>query len=193
MTGDQWSDSEVLASLPRQPELMGVLYERHALAVFRYLARRAGPGTAEDLVSEVFVAALDARTRVVAHDSGSALPWLYGIAMNVLRRHFRGGPPGWTAAAEQGMDWDAVDARLDAQAQRSRLRAALGALSAADRELLLLVAWEGLTAAEAAAVLGIGKVAARSRLHRARHRALAALDADGRPALMTTAHGEEAP
>jgi RNA polymerase sigma-70 factor (ECF subfamily) len=193
MTGDQWSDSDVLASLPRQPELMGVLYERHALAVFRYLARRAGPGTAEDLVSEVFVAALDARKRVVAHDSGSALPWLYGIAMNVLRRHLRGRPPGWTAAAGEGMDWDAVDARLDAQAQRSRLRAALGALPDADRELLLLVAWEGLTASEAAAVLGIGKVAARSRLHRARHRALAALDADDRTALMTAAHGEEAP
>ena len=42
MTGDQRSDSELLASLPRQPELMGVLYERHAPAVFRYLARRAG-------------------------------------------------------------------------------------------------------------------------------------------------------
>jgi RNA polymerase sigma-70 factor (ECF subfamily) len=193
MTVHQWSDSEILARLPRQPELMGVLYERHALAVFRYLARRAGPGTAEDLVSEVFVAALDGRKRVVAHDSGSALPWLYGIAMNLLRRHFRGGPTGWTAAADEGMDWDAVDARLDAQAQRGRLRAALGALSEADRELLLLVAWEGLTAAEAAAVLGIGKVAARSRLHRARQRALAALDADGQPALMTTAHGEEAP
>lgn len=192
MTGDQWSDSELLASLPRQPELMGVLYERHARAVFRYLARRAGPGQAEDLVSEVFIAALDARKRVVAHDSGSALPWLYGIAMNVLRRHFRGGPPGLTAAAEQGVDWDAVDARLDAQAQRSRLRAALGALSEADRELLLLVAWEGLTAPEAATVLGIGKIAARSRLHRARHRALAALEADDRTALMTTAHVEEA-
>jgi len=191
MTGDQWSDSEVLARLPRQPELMGVLYERHSRAVFRYLARRAGPGTAEDLLSEVFIAALDARTRVVAHHSSSALPWLYGIAMNVLRRHFRSGPPGWTAAAEQGVDWDAVDARLDAQAQRGRLRAALRALSEADRELLLLVAWEGLTAAEAAAVLGIGKVAARSRLHRARHRALAALNADDQPALMTTAHNKE--
>src|SRR5580693_10559059 len=89
MTGDQRSDSELLASLPRQPELMGVLYERHAPAVFRYLARRAGPAAAEDLLSEVFIAALSASRRVVAHDSGSALPWLYGIALNVLRNHFR--------------------------------------------------------------------------------------------------------
>ena len=60
------------------------------------------------------------------------------------------------------MDWDAVDARLDAEAKRGQLRSALTALPERDRELLLLVAWEGLTPAEAAAVLGIGKVAARA-------------------------------
>ena len=192
MTGDQWSDSELLASLPRQPELMGVLYERHALAVFRYLARRAGPTAAEDLLSEVFIGALDARKRVVAHDSGSALPWLYGIAMNVLRRYFRRSQPTWAEAPEQAMDWDAVDARLDAEAQRRRLRTALGTLSEADRELLLLVAWEGLSSNEAAAVLGISKVAARSRLHRARHRALEALSAADGSVFMATVPREEA-
>jgi RNA polymerase sigma factor (sigma-70 family) len=175
VTGHQRPDSEILASLSGHPESMGVLYERHARAVFRYLARRAGPSAAEDLLSEVFVAALDGRTRVVAHDSGSALPWLYGIAMNVLRRHFRQGAAHWVAAEDRGMDWDAVDARLDAEAKRGELRSALSVLSDRDRELLLLVAWEGLTPAEAAEVLGIGKVAARSRLHRARRRAFQAL------------------
>jgi RNA polymerase sigma-70 factor (ECF subfamily) len=130
---------------------------------------------------------------VVAHHSGSALPWLYGIAMNVLRHYFRRSQPAGTAELDVGMDWDAVDARLDAEAQRRRLRIALCALSEPDRELLLLVAWEGLTSAEAAEALGISKVAARSRLHRARHRALAALDGnDGLPALTTPATREEA-
>jgi RNA polymerase sigma factor (sigma-70 family) len=196
VTGHQRPDSEILASLPGQPESMGVLYERHAPAVFRYLARRAGPAAAEDLLSEVFIAALDSRTRVVVHDSGSALPWLYGIAMNVLRRHFRPGATQWVAARDPGMDWDAVDARLDAEAQRVQLRSALTVLSARDRELLLLVAWEGLAPAEAADVLGIGKVAARSRLHRARRRALQALgrSAHDRPAVeMSTATGKEMP
>ena len=196
MTGHQRPDSEILGSLPGQPELMGVLYQRHGAAVFRYLARRAGPAPAEDLLSEVFVAALDSRTRVVAHDSGSALPWLYGIAMNVLRRHFRQETARSVAALDPGMDWDAVDARLDAEAKRGQLRSALTALPERDRELLLLVAWEGLTPAEAAAVLGIGQVAARSRLHRARRRALQALGrpAPGRPAVeMTTATGKEMP
>ena len=175
MTGDQRSDGELLARLPRQPELMGVLYERHAHAVFRYLARRAGPPAAEDLTSEVFIAALSASSRVVAHDSGSALPWLYGIALNVLRRHLQKTRSAHETAGDPGVDWDAVDERVDAWAERGRLRAALSDLSDSDRELLLLTAWEGLTPAEAAAALGISPTAARSRLHRARTRAMRAL------------------
>lgn len=73
------------------------------------------------------------------------------------------------------MDWDAVDARLDASGQREGLRSALDALSPAEREVLLLVAWEHLTVSEAAEALDITAVAARSRLHRARARAGAAL------------------
>jgi RNA polymerase sigma factor (sigma-70 family) len=175
MTADPRSDSELLAGLPGRPELMGVLYERHALPVFRYLARRAGPSAAEDLLSEVFIAALSASSRVEVHDSGSALPWLYGIALNVLRRHFRDQRPTPGTAPDPGLDWDAVDDRLDARAERGRLNAALAGLSESDRELLLVVAWEGLTHAEAAAALGISPGAARTRLHRARRRALKTL------------------
>lgn len=175
MTDHERSDRQLLAGLPEQPELIGVLYERHAPAVFRFLSRRAGPAAAEDLLSEVFVAALQARGRVVAHDSGSALPWLYGIAGNVLRHHLRSTRAGGAVARDAGMDWDAVEARLDAQARRGELRAALSALSPAERDLLLLVAWEELSPAEAARVVGISQVAARSRLHRARMRAARAL------------------
>jgi RNA polymerase sigma-70 factor (ECF subfamily) len=169
---------------------MGVLYERHARAVFRYLARRAGPPAAEDLASEVFIAALSTSSRVVAHDSGSALPWLYGIALNVLRRHFKKTRPVHEVASDLVMDWDAVDDRLDAWAERGRLRAALAGLSDSDRELLLLVAWEGLTPAEAAAALSISQTIARSRLHRARTRAMKALQGQrgGGPNVVTTLH-----
>jgi RNA polymerase sigma-70 factor (ECF subfamily) len=175
---DTRSDSELLAGLQRQPELMGALYERHAPAVFQYLARRAKPTAAEDLLSEVFVAALSASSRVTAHDSGSALPWLYGIAQNVLRAHYRRqqAAPARGLPGDPGMDWDAVDERLDAGAQRGQLRAALAGLPEADRELLLLLGWEGLTLPEAATALGITPGAARVRLHRARKRAHKALD-----------------
>jgi RNA polymerase sigma factor (sigma-70 family) len=172
VTHNELSDSEVLTRLRDEQELIGTLYERHAQAVFRYLARRGGPEAGEDLLSDVFIAALNARSRVVVHESGSALPWLYGIASHVLHRHLRRNTRrgiGWMH--DPGLDWEAVDSRLDAQAQRDQLRTALGGLSRSERDLLLLVAWEGLTPAEAAVALGISSVAARSRLHRARLRA----------------------
>jgi RNA polymerase sigma factor (sigma-70 family) len=84
-------------------------------------------------------------------------------------------------ATDAGMDWEAVEARLDAQARHGQLRSALSVLSPAERDLLLLVAWEELSPREAAKALGISPVAARSRLHRARRRALQALQAGTSP------------
>ena len=152
------------------------VYEQHAPAVYRYLARRAGPGVAEDLLGDVFVAALSTRTRTITHDSGSPLPWLYGIAGNMLRNHFRRRRPVVPLDTISTVDWDAVDARLDAQALGDPLRRALAALSDNERELLLLVAWEGLSPAEAGTALGLSANTARSRLHRARTHAQQVLE-----------------
>lgn len=174
MRDEEQSDTELLVLSRTRP--LGVVYERHAPAVYRYLARRIGPSVAEDLLGEVFAAAVAARLRVLPHPSGSALPWLYGIAANVLRSHLRGAPSRALLDDSLVVDWDAVDGRLDARARRHELRMALTSLTEAERELLLLVAWEGLTPTEAAAVLGLSPVAARSRLHRARTRAQSALD-----------------
>lgn len=174
MRPEDLSDADVLRQARLRPELVGVLYERHATAVHRYLSRRAGTAAADDLLGDVFVAAVEARLRVQPHPSGSALPWLYGIAANCLRAHARRRDP--QALAEASFDWDAVDDRLDAAARRVELRQALALLTKAERELLLLVAWDGLTPGEAGEVLGLSAVAARSRLHRARARAQGALD-----------------
>jgi RNA polymerase sigma-70 factor (ECF subfamily) len=61
------------------------------------------------------------------------------------------------------------------RAETRRVHEALGRLSADDRELVTLIAWEGLTPAEAATVLGLSSGTARVRLHRARTRLRAAL------------------
>jgi RNA polymerase sigma factor (sigma-70 family) len=108
---------------------------------------------------------------------------MYGIASNVVRAHLRARKPQATASASFVVDWDAVDERLDASARRGSLRRALDCLSDRDRELLLLVAWEQLTPADAGAVLGLSSTAARTRLHRARARAQAALQASEDPSL----------
>ena len=179
---DETTDDELLARSVLCPKTMGQLYERHASAVFRFIARRAGPGAAEDLVGDVFVAALEARVRYRRHATGSALPWLYGISANVVRAHLRRQRPSAVIDVEVGMDWHAVDDRLDARAQRDQLRQALGSLSPAEREAFLLVAWEGLSVSEAALALGVAPPDDRTRLLRARRRAQTVLSTTHLPA-----------
>lgn len=150
------------------PELM----RRHGPAVHAYLVRRGGRDTADDLLSEVFLRAYSA-SRHYDERWADARPWLYGIARNVLREHWRRRSvtkDGWARLAQLAPDdpWPDVDNRLDAAARRPSLRRALAALPAADREVLLLVTWECLTPAEVAVALGIPQGTARSRLHRAR-------------------------
>jgi len=148
------------------------LLRRHGQAIYAYLARRSSRDAADDLLSEVFLRAYAARAH---YDQRwpDARPWLYGIARNVLREHWR--RDGMIEQAGHSLEdapaqdpWPDVDARLDALARLLCVRRALAQLAPCDREVLLLVTWEGLTPAEAAVALGIPQGTARSRLHRAR-------------------------
>jgi RNA polymerase sigma factor (sigma-70 family) len=162
------------------PDLM----RRHGQAIHAYLTRRSGRDAADDLLSEVVLRAYAARHRYDERWQ-DARPWLYSIARNVLREHWRrigaaaapdADPLAHLAVSED--PWPDVDARLDAAAQVSDLRRALTSLAPGDREVLLLVTWEGLTPAEAAVALGIPPGTARSRLHRARSLMRQLLDDD---------------
>jgi DNA-directed RNA polymerase specialized sigma24 family protein len=82
------SDAELLARSVGEPAVFTGVYERHGLAVRRYAVRRVGDGTGDDIASEAFARAFRARGRYrVEHDS--ALPWLLGIANNVIADHRR--------------------------------------------------------------------------------------------------------
>lgn len=147
---------------------------RHELAVHGFLARRAGRQAADDLLGEVWVRAFAARAGFQP-GCADARPWLYGIARNVLRAHWRAaasaGPRATapaTAPEGQNDPWDDVVERLDSAAWARALADGLRALPAGERDVLLLVAWEQLTPAEAAVALRIPAGTARSRLHRAR-------------------------
>ncbi|WP_238007964.1 sigma-70 family RNA polymerase sigma factor [Dactylosporangium sp. AC04546] len=145
------------------------VYARHYPDVVRYGVRRTDAlAAAEELAQEVFLVAWRRRWEV----PDRTLPWLYGVARRLLANHRRGmGPPTVPLPDTAGADpHEPVAALLD-------VRAALGRLSDDDQEILRLVAWEQLTAGEAAVVLGCGATAAKVRLHRARRR-LAALLAD---------------
>ena len=150
-----------------RPDAFVEVVRRHEAAVHGFLARRTGPQVAADLLGEVWLRAFAGRGGYdPAHRD--ARPWLYGIARNVLRAHWRARPDQGAAPETTCDPWDAVVDRLDAAARAGTLVGALRALPSAEREVLLLVAWEQLTPAQAAAVLGVPQGTARSRLHRAR-------------------------
>jgi len=169
------SDDDLLADCTSWQQGWEQLYERHASAVHAFAARRVGPAAADDVLGEVFARALESVARYRPHRTGSALPWLYGIAANVVRAHLRTRRPSAVVDLDVGVDWHAVDDRLDARVHRDQLRHVLASLSPAEREVFLLVAWEGLTTAEAAHALDLAPSVARTRLSRARQRARAAL------------------
>ena len=154
-------------SVQGRPDAFVEVVQRHEVAVHGFLARRAGQQAADDLLGEVWVRAFAGRG---GYDPGhaDARPWLYGIARNVLRAHWRSRPDPRAAAEETVDPWEDVVDRLDSAAQGRVLMSALRALPAPERDVLLLVAWEQLTPAEAAVVLGIPQGTVRSRLHRAR-------------------------
>lgn len=156
-------------SVRGRPDAFVEVVRRHEVAVHKFLARRAGSDVADDLLGEVWVRAFGSR-HTFRTEYTNCLPWLYGIARNVLRAHWRSGAhDSENEPVEETVDpWDEVVERLDYAAWARRLTAALRELPSACREVLLLVAWEDLSPAEAAAVLGIPQGTARSRLHRAR-------------------------
>src|SRR5580704_5295625 len=87
-SGAGHTDSAVISASLSSPDCFSLIFERHGDAVFRYLASRVDRPVAEDLLSDVFETAFRARRR---YDSSydDALPWLLGIATNMIRHHRR--------------------------------------------------------------------------------------------------------
>lgn len=160
-------DGEVMQHSLDDPECFVQIFDRHGAAIHAYLVRRAGSQVAEDLSADLWLRAFHARHSFES-SSADARPWLYGIARNVLRGHWRT-QRGSGVPIEPAHDpWSDVDACLDASREVQVLRSALSKLSESEREVLLLVAWEGLTPAEIAVTLSIPAGTVRWRLHHAR-------------------------
>ncbi|TDB82248.1 RNA polymerase sigma factor [Micromonospora sp. KC721] len=174
------SDAEVIGRARRHPEAFAALFDRHYRKIYAYAARRLGAGLADDIAAETFLIAFDRRDGY-DRTRADAGPWLYGIAANLIARHARAEVRHLRALARTGaigvVEWDgdAVAGRLDAAAVRDRLAQALAALPAPEREVLLLVAWAGLSCQDAATAMDIPAGTARSRLHRARTQMRSAL------------------
>ncbi len=156
----------------RRPELFEPIFERHFTAVYRYLRRRVGDANAEELAAETFLQAFGSRERYRAH-SDSVLPWLLGIATNLMleqaRRQERQNRAYTRAAAVVGpASDDRIDERLSAVEDARQIAAAVRSLPEAQREVLLLHAWAELSSEEIGEALAIPAATVRSRLSRAR-------------------------
>lgn len=157
-----------------------LLIERHAAAVLRLATALSDPSSAEDAMQQTF---LNVYQHAASFRGDSSVrTWLLTIARNtVFRLHGKTQreelveEPLMQLGLDAGWGSDDPEAIAIAAERKGALRKALSALSAEDREVLILRELEGLRGSEAAEVLGIGERALKSRLHRARLRLAVAL------------------
>ncbi|GAA3119349.1 sigma-70 family RNA polymerase sigma factor [Planomonospora alba] len=154
-------------------ERFTTIYDECRQRVWAYVVSRAGRQVADEVVSETFAIAW----RRFDQMPQNALPWLLGVARNVLRDSIR------AEARREGIqremrEWVTADV-ADHVAERLGVLKAMAGLTQDEREILVLVAWQGLRPRDAAKVLDCSVPAFRVRLHRARRRLQAALESPG--------------
>jgi RNA polymerase sigma factor (sigma-70 family) len=170
------TDAALVAASVHDPPCFGVIFDRHHGDIHRYLDRRLGRDRADDLLGEVFRIAFE-RRHSFRPEHISARPWLLGIASNlVLKAHRSEGRRlralGRLASTVGGAadDLARVEDALDAHREAAIVARALLELDARDRDVVLLIAWEGLSYEEVATALDIPVGTVRSRLNRARRK-----------------------
>lgn len=169
------SDAEIMVASVVRPVAFAAIFDRYGALMLRFLERRAGPDVAEDLLAELFRVAFERRSSFDPSRQDAA-PWLYGIATNLLRRHRRSQERRLRAVArmlaESSLSTDdfteELADRLDAVQRLPQVVAAIWGLPEPDREVLLLVAFEGLAHNDVAHAMNIPEGTVKSRLNRAR-------------------------
>jgi RNA polymerase sigma factor (sigma-70 family) len=156
---------------PERRRRFEALFVAHHAAVRSYVVRRGGGGLGvDDAVADTFLVAW----RRLDEVPDAALPWLLGVARRVLADQRRG--LRRRRSLSQRLALASTDPAWEPPAPISaELADALRSLTEHEREALLLVAWDGLTPAQAAVAAGCSAAALRVRLHRARRRVAARL------------------
>jgi RNA polymerase sigma-70 factor (ECF subfamily) len=162
--------------------------------VLGYVLRRTrNSDDAADVVAETFLTAWRRLDHMPPGDR--ARLWLYGVARRVLANHHRGERRRSGLSDRLAAELAGVQSDPECTAELAGIGAAFRSLPDPDREILALVAWEGLDNAEVAAVLGCSRNAVRIRLHRARAKFRTAIDvrdSTPQPVLAKVSNGESA-
>jgi RNA polymerase sigma factor (sigma-70 family) len=158
------SDAVLIEQSLERPQAFASIFDRHFDAVHGYARRRLGRSLAEEVASETFTRAFDRRASF-DRSRVDARPWLFGIAANLMRRHWR--TERRRLAALGRLQVRNGEALME---ERAYLLAVLDALPAREREALLLFALADLSYEQIADALDVPIGTVRSRLSRARDR-----------------------
>ena len=167
------------------------MFDELSPRVYAYARRHSDASIAQDVVADTFLVAWRRWSDVPVEP----LPWLLVVARNTLANHQRGLRRQHRLAGSVARVAELAGPAAGADqtvVERDAMLRGLAQLSGAEREALLLVAWDGLRNAEAAEVAGCSQRAFEVRLSRARARLTRVLDATGRqtePAIPDRPHG----
>lgn len=171
------SDEQHGSPPPGDSERFTALWDAYAGRVFAYACRHVDHHTAREVVSETFLVAW----RRLSDVPDPALPWLLVVARNTMNNSRRTVRRHDALAAEMArVEQMAASAPATEVTVSDRAEAleVLATLTPAEREALLLTAWDGLNATEAARVAGCSVPAMHVRLFRARRRLRTGLPAE---------------
>jgi len=169
------SDAELLAAARRDPGAFEVFMQRHAALLDRWLAAQTrDEAAAHELMAETFAQAWLGLRRFRGEDAGAGAAWLYGIARNLLRQHYRRGRLETSARQRLGMSMPTVHedaaeeiaSRIDARELAPAVREAFAELSADQRRAIAYRVIDELSYEEVAAQLACTTTTARSRVFR---------------------------
>jgi RNA polymerase sigma factor (sigma-70 family) len=165
------TDAQVIAASRVDPGAFAAIFDRHIDAVGAYLNRRVGLPGAEDLAAETFTRAFAGRARYDLQRS-DALPWLLGIASNLLKHHWRSERRRLAAYSQPGLAGQGLPSEeadwVESLEVRKALTAGLLKMARRDRDALLLHVWGDLSYADVASALGVPLGTVKSRIARAR-------------------------
>jgi RNA polymerase sigma factor (sigma-70 family) len=168
------TDAELIRRAREDPEALAQLYLRYRAPLYGWFRSRLPESAASELTAELFAQAALSLKRFRDEAGGSAGPWLYGIAKNLLRRYYERGRIDEAARRRLGMpirsyelDFERIEERLAAGELRRELASALESLPQQLRDALRLRVVEELPYQQVAVELGCSETAARLRVMRA--------------------------